>query len=203
MVDGDGVYRNDRPGARLLQRRRGHRGHQEPAASSAGDVIVLIVPRSAWAPAWKRSTRSPRRSSIWRFGKHVAVITDARFSGVSTGACIGHVAPEALAGGPLGKVRDGDLIEIVIDRVNLEGSVNLVVDGDAAEGARVLDARPLRDDLAPDAALPRGVTLVGDAPGRKRRHLGRLRFRRGRDRRQVEVRWGLRRGSVLGPLAFS
>ena len=47
------------------------------------------------------------------FGKHVAVVTDARFSGVSTGACIGHVSPEALAGGPVGKLRDGDLIEIV------------------------------------------------------------------------------------------
>ena len=60
------------------------------------------------------------------FGKQVAVLTDARFSGVSTGACIGHISPEALAGGPLGKVRDGDLIRIVVDRVNLEGSLDLV-----------------------------------------------------------------------------
>ena len=52
------------------------------------------------------------------FGKHVALLTDARFSGVSTGACIGHVSPEALAGGPIGKLRDGDLIEIVIDRAH-------------------------------------------------------------------------------------
>ena len=56
----------------------------------------------------------------------LAVITDARFSGVSTGACIGHVGPEALAGGPIGKVLDGDLIEIVIDRNSLEGTVNLI-----------------------------------------------------------------------------
>jgi dihydroxyacid dehydratase/phosphogluconate dehydratase len=77
----------------------------------------------------------------------VAVLTDARFSGVSTGACIGHISPEALAGGPIGKVLDGDVIEIVVDRVNLEGSVNLVghradVFG-AAEGTRVLAARPM------------------------------------------------------------
>ena len=52
------------------------------------------------------------------FGKHVALLTDARFSGVSTGACIGHVSPEALAGGPIGKVREGDLIEITIDRAS-------------------------------------------------------------------------------------
>jgi len=87
------------------------------------------------------------------FGKHVAVITDARFSGVSTGACIGHVTPEALAGGPLGKVREGDLIEIVIDRVRLEGSLNLVA------GNAELAARPLRSDLVPDPELPRETRL--------------------------------------------
>jgi len=88
------------------------------------------------------------------WGKQVAVLTDARFSGVSTGACIGHVGPEALAGGPIGAVRDGDTIQIVIDRNRLEGSVDLVGEGDTrfspAEGARVLAARPPRPDLAPD-----------------------------------------------------
>jgi dihydroxyacid dehydratase/phosphogluconate dehydratase len=97
------------------------------------------------------------------FGKHVAVLTDARFSGVSTGACIGHVSPEALAGGPIGKVVDGDIIEIVVDRVNLEGSVNLIGNGGAvfgaAEGTRVLAARPPRPDLAPDPALPADTRL--------------------------------------------
>ena len=87
------------------------------------------------------------------FGKHVAVLTDARFSGVSTGACIGHISPEALAGGPIGKVLDGDVIEIVVDRVNLEGSVNLVGHGadlfGAAEGTRVLAARPPRPTWRP------------------------------------------------------
>ena len=116
------------------------------------------------------------------FGKHVAVITDARFSGVSTGACIGHVTPEALAGGPLGKVREGDIIEIVIDRVKLEGSVNLVVNGNAEEGARVLAARPLaRRSGARSGAAGRDAP-VGGAAGRQRRHLGRLCLRRGSDR---------------------
>ena len=97
------------------------------------------------------------------FGKHVAVITDARFSGVSTGACIGHVTPEALAGGPVGKLLDGDMIEIVIDRVNLTGSVNLVGSGGriegVEEGARLLASRPLRPDLAPDPRLPAETRL--------------------------------------------
>src|SRR3989442_14053577 len=97
------------------------------------------------------------------FGKQIAVITDARFSGVSAGACIGHVSPEALAGGPGGKLLDGDFIEIAIDCKRLEGSIDLVgSDGKifgAEEGARVLAARPMRPDLAPDAQLPMDTRL--------------------------------------------
>ncbi len=94
------------------------------------------------------------------FGKHVAVLTDARFSGVSTGACIGHVSPEALAGGPIGKLLDGDLIEIVVDRNRLEGSVNLVTaTGGAEEGSRILAGRAPRPDLARDPALPDDTRL--------------------------------------------
>ena len=65
-------------------------------------------------------------------GKQVALVTDARFSGVSTGACIGHVGPEALAGGPIGKIRDGDRIAVVIDRATLEGRVDLVDESGSA-----------------------------------------------------------------------
>jgi len=83
--------------------------------------------------------------------KHVAVLTDARFSGVSTGACIGHVTPEALAGGPIGKIQEGDMIEIVVDRNALEGSVNVVgVD---------LEARLPRADLSADPLLPDDTRL--------------------------------------------
>ena len=102
------------------------------------------------------------------WGREVAVITDARFSGVSTGACIGHVAPEALAGGPLGKVMDDDLLQIVVDPRRLVGSVDLVgivhqtgkLDDrqpeiwGPEEGARVLAARPTRPDVQPDPRLP-------------------------------------------------
>src|SRR5205814_1668507 len=87
-------------------------------------------------------------------------LTDARFSGVSTGACIGHISPEALAGGPIGKVRDGDLIEIAIDRKRLEGSINLVTaSGGVEEGTRILNERAPRPDLAPDPALPDDTRL--------------------------------------------
>ena len=98
-----------------------------------------------------------------KFGREVAVVTDARFSGVSTGACIGHVAPEALAGGPIGKVRDGDRIRIEIDRVNQIGSLNWIGDAEReyplAEANRILATRPQRDDLAPDELLPPDTRL--------------------------------------------
>jgi dihydroxyacid dehydratase/phosphogluconate dehydratase len=97
------------------------------------------------------------------WGKDVALITDARFSGVSTGACVGHVGPEALAGGPIGRVREGDLIQIIIDRVNLRSTIDLVGhDGQhygTDEGARVLAARPPHPDLAPDPHLPDDTRL--------------------------------------------
>lgn len=60
------------------------------------------------------------------FGKYVTLLTDARFSGVSTGACVGHIGPEGLANGPIGKLRDGDVIDVRIDTVNLEGHLHFV-----------------------------------------------------------------------------
>ena len=97
------------------------------------------------------------------FGKHVAVLTDARFSGVSTGACIGHISPEALAGGPIGKLRDGDSIRIVVDRVKLEGSLDLIgADGVAlepAEAARLLERRSTHPKLSSDPDLPDDTRL--------------------------------------------
>jgi dihydroxyacid dehydratase/phosphogluconate dehydratase len=97
------------------------------------------------------------------WGKHVAVVTDARFSGVSTGACIGHASPEALVGGPLGKLRDGDMVQIVVDRNRLEGSVDLVGDTTGVHGemwgTQELARRQPRPDLAPDPLLPDDTRL--------------------------------------------
>jgi dihydroxyacid dehydratase/phosphogluconate dehydratase len=97
------------------------------------------------------------------FGKHVALITDARFSGVSTGACIGHIGPEALAGGPIGKILDGDRIRIKIDRVRMTGSLDLVGDSERTfseeEGALILAARQSRADLVPHPKLPSDTRL--------------------------------------------
>jgi putative YjhG/YagF family dehydratase len=161
VVDGDGVYRKVGP-ARVFT--------SEVAAVAAikdhriqpGDVLVLIG-RGPMGSGMEEILQITGALKYLDFGKHVAVVTDARFSGVSTGACIGHVSPEALAGGPIGKVLDGDLIEILIDRNRLEGSLNLVgANGmifGPEEGTRVLASRPPRPDLAPDPALPSDTRL--------------------------------------------
>ena len=117
------------------------------------------------------------------FGKHVAVVTDARFSGVSTGACIGHVGPEALAGGPIGKVRDGDLHPASSSTATgWKARVDLVGDGERRcsaprRGRAILAAAAPRPDLAPDPDLPDDTRLWAALQRRRRRHLGRLRLR--------------------------
>jgi putative YjhG/YagF family dehydratase len=127
-----------------------------------GDVIVLICggPKGAGMQEIYQVTSALKQLPHC---KHVAVLTDARFSGVSTGACIGHISPEALAGGPIGKVQEGDRIQIVIDRGKMSGRVDIVGDGevefDAAEGAQRLAARKPRADLRPHPALPDDTRL--------------------------------------------
>src|SRR5205823_8703717 len=135
---------------------------QGPDRIQPGDVLVLCC-RGPMGAGMEEIYQITSALKHLPFGKHVAVLTDARFSGVSTGACIGHVGPEALAGGPIGKVREGDRIQIVIDRNRLEGSVDLIGEGEkvygAEEGARVLAARPPRPDLHTDPLLPDDTRL--------------------------------------------
>jgi putative YjhG/YagF family dehydratase len=84
----------------------------------------------------------------------IPLITDGRFSGVSTGPCIGHISPEAWAGGPIGKLRDGDLIDIHIDTANNTGRVD-VLEPDPA----TVDRRSLNDELRPDPRVPGDTRL--------------------------------------------
>jgi putative YjhG/YagF family dehydratase len=157
VVGDDGVYRMTGP-ARIFRSEPGVIAAIKGGEIRAGDVIVLMC-RGPMGSGMEEIYQITSALKYLEFGKHVAVLTDARFSGVSTGACIGHVTPEALAGGPLGKLRDGDTIEIVVDRVNLTGSVNLVVDGSVDAGTRELAARAPREDLAPDPMLPEATRL--------------------------------------------
>ena len=117
-----------------------------------GEVLVLagLGPLGAGMPETYQVTSTLRYASV---GKNLAVLTDARFSGVSTGPCLGHASPEALAGGPLGKLRDGDPIRIHIDTRKLVGTAEFV--GDLK---KFLD-RPIHPDLAPDPRLPDDTRL--------------------------------------------
>jgi xylonate dehydratase len=161
VVDADGVFRLEGP-ARVFVRETDAIAAIKRGDIKAGDVMVLC----GCGPMGTGMEETYQITSALKylpFGKHVALITDARFSGVSTGACIGHVGPEALAGGPIGKVRDGDVIRVVIDRNKLEGSIDFVGEPDRQfspeEGARILASRSSRADLAPHPKLPDDTKL--------------------------------------------
>lgn len=164
VVDADGVYRKVGP-ARVFTREpdaiAAIKGHGDRPIR-AGDVVVLIG-RGPLGTGMEEVYQITSALKHLAFGREVAVVTDARFSGVSTGACVGHVGPEALAGGPIGRVRDGDLVRIVVDRVRLEGSVDLVgAEGrelTPEEAALVLIRRGPHPDLAPDPDLPEDTRL--------------------------------------------
>jgi putative YjhG/YagF family dehydratase len=164
VVGKDGVYRKRGPGRVFTSERAAIaaiKGQGERPVR-AGDILILMG-RGPLGCGMEETYQVTSALKHLAWGKEVALITDARFSGVSTGACIGHVGPEALAGGPLGKLRDGDIVEIVVDRVNLTGSVDLIGhDGviyGAEEGARILTARTSHPDLAADPNLPDDTRL--------------------------------------------
>jgi putative YjhG/YagF family dehydratase len=164
LLDSNGVYRKVGP-ARVFTSESGAIQAVKAGDVKPGDIIVLICagPMGSGMEEILQVTGALKHLS---WGKNVAVITDGRFSGVSTGACIGHIAPEALAGGPIGKVLDGDIVQIIIDCRNLEGSVDLIGQVDTPDnrrsvelGTRLLAERPPRHDLAPHPSLPDDTRL--------------------------------------------
>lgn len=156
VVDEDGVFRHTGPAKVFASEKAAIaaiKGQAERRVE-AGDVLVLF----GCGPLGTGMEETYQLTSALKhipWGKQVTILTDARFSGVSTGACIGHVGPEALAGGPIGKVRDGDIIEVIIDRNSLSGTVNLLAD----DAQQLLEQRAPNDNLAPDARLPDDTRL--------------------------------------------
>ncbi len=161
VVGEDGVYRH-RGQAKVYTSEREAIFAIKSGGVVAGDIMVLIG-RGPSGTGMEETYQLTSALKHLPFGKYVSLITDARFSGVSTGACIGHVGPEALAGGPIGKLRNGDTIDIVVNRDTLEGSVHFIGHGDdlvsPEEGALILQARDPHPDLAPDAKLPDDTRL--------------------------------------------
>jgi xylonate dehydratase len=169
VVDADGVYRKTGPARVFTSERDAIAAIKGQTAVSvkAGDIVILIG-RGPMGSGMEETYQITSALKFLKWGKEVAVVTDARFSGVSTGACIGHVGPEALAGGPIGKLRDSDLVRIVIDRKELIGSVDFVGETGAdgvvrefspVEGTTRLAARPPNSDLKPDPQLPAETRL--------------------------------------------
>jgi len=161
VVDEDGVFRLTGP-ARVFVTEKAAIAAVKHGKIKAGDVIVLMC----CGPLGSGMEETYQLTAALRdlpFGKHVAVVTDARFSGVSTGACIGHVGPEALAGGPIGKVMEGDLIQVIVDRGQLVGSVDMVGEGGkevgVEAGTKILARRHLREDLQANPGLPGDTRL--------------------------------------------
>jgi putative YjhG/YagF family dehydratase len=161
VVGPDGVYRMTGP-ARVFVTEHAAITYVKSDRIRPGEVLVLAG-RGPMGAGMEETYQITAALKYLSFGKRVALLTDARFSGTSSGACIGHVSPEALAGGPIGKLRDGDLIDIKIDRVNLVGSVNFVGENGANVGPQVgesiLARRSPHPDLAADPALPDDTRL--------------------------------------------
>jgi putative YjhG/YagF family dehydratase len=164
VIGPDGVYRKEGP-ARVFTTERAAiaavKGRTQPAIR-AGEIIVLMC-RGPLGCGMEETYQITSALRYLPFGKEVALITDARFSGVSTGACIGHVGPEALEGGPIGKLRDGDWIRIEIDTRNLTGRLDFIGEGNRRftpeEGAEILIARAPAVELKPDPQLPAETRL--------------------------------------------
>ena len=164
VVDEDGVYRMTGRARVFVRERDAIRAlkSNDDDQIKSGEVMVLCS-RGPMGSGMEEVYQITAALKHLSFGKHVALITDARFSGVSTGACIGHVGPEALADGPVGKLIDGDQIQIRVDRNQLEGSIDLVGHGNqifgVEAGTQVLAERSPRPDLAPDDLLPDDTRL--------------------------------------------
>ena len=162
VVEADNVYRHSGPARVFASEREAIRAIKSKGADAvrAGDVVVL----AGCGPAGTGMEETYQLTSALKYlpwGKHVPVLTDARFSGVSTGACIGHVGPEALAGGPIGRLRDGDTVRIESDRYTLQGRIDLV--GTQADGALGADAAAaLLAARTPHPAIAAHPRLPGD-----------------------------------------
>ena len=161
MLDEDGVYTQRGP-ARVFTSEKAAMAAIKADQIRAGDVMVLLS-IGPMGTGMEEIAQVTIALKYCEFGKDVALLTDARFSGFSSGPCIGHLGPEALAGGPVGRLLEGDVIEVVVDTRNLKGRIDLVGHGDrsfdADEGTRVLAAREPRPDLAPDEDLPDDTRL--------------------------------------------
>ena len=124
---------------------------------AAGDVVVVRYEGPRGGPGMREMLAITAAIKGAGLGKDVLLITDGRFSGGTTGLCIGHVAPEAAHGGPLALVAEGDRIRVDLPRRRLD---LLVTDDELAARRESWEAPPPR---YPTGALAKYAALVGSA----------------------------------------
>lgn len=161
VLDAAGVFRHQGR-VKVFPSERAAMRALKAGGIGAGDIVALIG-AGPLGTGMEETAQLTIALKHLPFGHRVTLLTDGRFSGVSTGACIGHIGPEALAGGPIGRLRDGDLVRVVVDTRQLEGRVDFIGEGDRTftpeEGVAVLAARPPHPELCPEAELPADTRL--------------------------------------------
>lgn len=124
---------------------------------NAGDVVVIRYEGPAGGPGMREMLTPTSAICGMGLDKSVALITDGRFSGATKGPAIGHVSPEAYAGGPIALVEEGDLIDIDIDK----GTLNLLVSDEELATRREVWTKP--DPKYKSGVLARYSKLVSSA----------------------------------------
>jgi dihydroxy-acid dehydratase len=124
-----------------------------------GDVVVIRYEGPKGGPGMREQLMPTSAIIGMGLGKSVALVTDGRFSGATQGACVGHVTPEAYLGGPIGLVKEGDLIGIDIP----EGKLELKVSKEELYNRQAAWQRPETTALPPGSLLERYRRLVGPA----------------------------------------
>jgi len=164
VLDSDGIYRMTGPARVFLSEKVAMQAIKAMSDRPIvpGEVIILCS-RGPMGSGMEEVAQITLALKHLSWGKKVALLTDARFSGVSTGACIGHIGPEALAGGPIGKLKDDDLIEIEINTSSLDGKINFIGTEEhrvsPRQGTEILKNRKLGNELKPDPRLPEDTRL--------------------------------------------
>ena len=143
--------------ARVFDREQSAMAALEDGTIQAGDVVVIRYEGPKGGPGMREMLMITGAIKGAGLGKSVLLLTDGRFSGGTTGLCVGHVAPEAVDGGPIALVRDGDRIKIDI----IARTLDLLVDpAELAERAKSFKPLPIRYTRG---VLAKYAKLVGSA----------------------------------------
>ncbi|MDQ4502212.1 dihydroxy-acid dehydratase [Sinomonas sp. ASV322] len=139
--------------ARVFEREQGALDALDNGKIKAGDVVVIRYEGPKGGPGMREMLAITGAIKGAGLGKDVLLLTDGRFSGGTTGLCIGHVAPEAVDGGPIAFVRDGDRIRVDIPNRTLELLVDDAELASRREGWAPIPAQFTKGVLAKYAKL--------------------------------------------------